>query len=227
MRVHWRLSTVRAAQIVHALATGTDRLCTEIQALPNGGFGFQMVLRPFSETATVYYLALLSRLNVRLLEEALAAGRPLPLLYESGVRYTPELGRELWTDLALVQSIGEEDCDSLAPARAAELIVHGHRALWPHMPGWDRARSLGLSSIRAEVVMEAPADHPVDRAGTYHAVVQYEVDGHRYTDDPSLRLGMYGELDHAATLAEAFGPVRSQALRPRRWAAARSLRGAR
>ena len=126
-----------------------------------------------------------------------------------------------------MQAIGEEDCDSLAPARAAELIVHGHRALWPHMPGWDRARSLGLSSIRAEVVMEAPADHPVDRAGTYHAVVQYEVDGQRYTDDPSLRQGMYGELDHAAALAEAFGPVRSQALRPRRRAAARSLRGAR
>jgi hypothetical protein len=227
MRVHWRLSTARAAQIVHALATGTDRRCTAIAALPAGGFGFDMDLRPFSESATVYYLGLLSRLNVRLLEEALGAGRPLPLLYESGVRYTPELGRELWTDLALVQAIGEEDCDSLAPARAAELVVYGSGALWPHMPGWDRARALGLKSIRAEVVMEAPADHPVDRAGTYHAVVQYEVDGQIYTDDPSLRLGMHGELDSAVRLSEAFGPLRSRARRPKRWASARSRRGAR
>jgi hypothetical protein len=214
LRVFWRLSTDLAAQSLHALASGAGLAVSEIRAR-----SFVMTL-PFTETAVVRWLNVLRQLNVHLLQRELRAlqdrqiSQLRPLLYESGVRYEPELHGEIWSDVASVYAVGFEDCDALAPARAAELEVFGAAALWPHMPGWQRARELGLTRIPSEVQLQTPADTPVNGPGLYHAVVRYQVDGVTYIDDPSMRLGMHGELDFAVRVAAAWGPVRSHNVLP-------------
>ena len=52
--------------------------------------------------------------------------RPLPYLYQSGVRYQEDPpGQENWKDIPLVLADGHGDCDRLVAWRVAELRVHG------------------------------------------------------------------------------------------------------
>lgn len=83
-------------------------------------------------------------------------------LYDSGVRYRREpRGREEWTSLPVLLARGYGDCEDLACARAAELVVrHG-------VP----ARAIPYRT----------------RSGGWHIVVQT---GPTTTEDPSRRLGM-------------------------------------
>lgn len=90
-------------------------------------------------------------------------------LYDSGVRYRVELWRGAYPGVERFQTVdsqrdvGYDDCDGLAPVRAAELQREGHRA---------RARAVKSSS------------------GWHVVVERWTPDGYRYIEDPSARLGM-------------------------------------
>lgn len=87
-------------------------------------------------------LSQLAAWNVRVLESRARAGRPLPPLYASGVRYRRERG-ERWMDAARVAAVGHGDCEDLASWRAAELRLAGDAHASPvftvrHLPGGRR-----------------------------------------------------------------------------------------
>lgn len=109
----------------------------------------------------------LVRVNTKLLLAALRAGRPVPPLYESGIRYKREPGtREWWQTVADNIADKQGDCEDLAGHRAAELRVGGIVA------GFDYpARAVCIRTGRK----------------TYHAIVRHP-DGH--IEDPSRALGM-------------------------------------
>lgn len=146
-------------------------------------------LSGFRERSGVVLLNWLTRHNARVLEEHRAQGRPLPLLYDSGVVYRRE-PVELWSDVVHVHRQGHEDCDALAPARAGELLAYGHEALRPGDGGFAEARRLRLPTIQAEAMMTTRV--PRGGRGLYHVVVRYRVGNRWFRDDPSARLGMYG-----------------------------------
>lgn len=124
--------------------------------------------------------------NRRLLLE-----RPdLPLLYESGVFYQRE-PREVWCDFLAMLEQGHEDCDGLAPARAGELMARGWQAMSPEDGGWEHAQILRPRSIPASVILKTRGTR--GRPNLYHCLVLYEVGGILWLDDPSARLGMFGE----------------------------------
>lgn len=141
----------------------------------------------------IVLLNAMAKHNALLMEE----DPTLPLLYDSGAVYRLEEG-EVWSDIVALYEQGWEDCDSLAPARAGELLARGWRAMGPEDPGYAVARRLRPTRIRAEVIMETNA-RP-NGPGTYHCLVAYWIDGQRFIDDPSLRLGMRDGLIDAAVL---------------------------
>lgn len=96
------------------------------------------------------------------LMEAMGEGRPLPLLYASGVRYQRERGTEHWLGPVDVLRLGAGDCEDLVAWRVAELRQQGINAA-PHC--------------------YAPAP------GLVHCVVRWP-DGS--IEDPSRKLGMGG-----------------------------------
>lgn len=154
----------------------------------------------------------LAWLNTLVLHNAdlMLAHPGLPLLYDSGVIYRRE-GDERFADYLEVLKLGAEDCDSLAPARAGELLAHGWRALAPGDGGYELARVTRPDSVQAKVYLStASADD--DPAPLYHVEVEYWLGGRRFTDDPSERLGMNGDIDPAVT---------------RRWAAVGARAGGR
>lgn len=150
-----------------------------------------------NEQTIVEFLNTLARHNVAVLMGV--GGHLLPLLYESGVIYRRE-AVELFSDYPSLLRAGHEDCDALAAARAAELVVRGWRALNPGCAGYREAQRLRPASIPAVV-------HVTTRSGegegkkTYHCIVRYQIGGKWYRDDPSLRLGMANGKIDAAVLA--------------------------
>lgn len=107
-------------------------------------------------------------------------------LYSAGIRYRPERrggkapGVERFQTIDSSYELGFDDCDGLAPARAAELLNQG---IWAR-PWVVRSRSVG-----------------------WHVVVlRKREDGTFYVEDPSARLGM---LDDSQEREEVEGmPVR-------------------
>ncbi len=148
------------------------------------------ILLSFNEQAAVRLLNHLARENAIIL----GAHEDLPLLYDSGVVYRREID-ETWCDFIALLVQGHEDCDGLAAARAGELLARGAKALRRGEPGFEEARSLGLKSIKAEVMLRTRT--PPGEAGLYHCVVRYWVRGKEHRDDPSARLGMNGTIDPA------------------------------
>jgi hypothetical protein len=94
------------------------------------------------------------------LRAAARAGRRLPAIYESGVRYIRRDAGERWQTPTETMRRGGGDCEDLATWRAAELRLHGEPA-------------------RVIVYRSAP--------GVLHAVVRR---GDGSIEDPSRRLGM-------------------------------------
>ena len=137
----------------------------------------------FSEWECVSLLNWLAGVNARILRE----NPGLPGLYRSGVVYKRET-EETWSDYINLLAQGWEDCDSLAAARAGELLARGHRALRAGDGGYKEARRLGLRRIRAEVFLRTRTKP--DEPGLYHCLVRYRVGGRWHLDDPSARLGM-------------------------------------
>lgn len=119
-------------------------------------------------------------------------GRKLPLLYDSAVVYERE-ERETFRDVVHLYKVGREDCDSLAPARAGELVARGWEALADGDEGFEVARSLRPRTIEAQCFLTTRDRGPGPRL--YHVEVAYWVGGVRFHDDPSARLGMNGPLD--------------------------------
>ena len=146
----------------------------------------------FSEQDAVSLLNWLARVNARILRE----NPGLPGVYESGVVYKRET-TETWSDYINLLAQGWEDCDSLAAARAGELLARGARALSRGDGGYEEAKRLGLRRIRAEVFLRTRSKP--DEPGLYHCLVRYRVGGRWYFDDPSARLGM---LDRRLSSAE-------------------------
>ena len=146
----------------------------------------------FSEQDAVSLLNWLARTNARILRE----NPGLPGLYRSGVVYKRET-TETWSDYINLLAQGWEDCDSLAAARAGELMARGAGALAPGDGGYKEAKKARLRRIRAEVFLRTRA-RP-DQPGLYHCLVRYRVGGRWHLDDPSARLGM---LDRRLSAAE-------------------------
>lgn len=137
----------------------------------------------FSEWECVSLLNWLAGVNARILRE----NPGLPGLYASGVVYKRE-SEETWSDYINLLAQGWEDCDSLAAARAGELLARGWRALQPGDGGYDEARRSRPARIRAEVFLRTRA-RP-EAPGLYHCLVRYRVGRRWHLDDPSARLGM-------------------------------------
>jgi len=156
----------------------------------------------FQEQAALRLLNWLARENARIFlsydKRARTKGeKPLPGLYESGVRYEVEKG-EIWCDYLNLLMEGHEDCDALAAARAGELLARGWRAMRPADPrdpvkypgdqGYAAAMRLRPRSIRAEVMLSTGGKP--GEPSLYHCITRYWIGGREYRDDPSARLGM-------------------------------------
>jgi hypothetical protein len=139
----------------------------------------------FDEEAAVRLLNWLAQENARIWAQSAS----LPLLYDSGVIYQLEQD-ETWTDYLTMLTQGWEDCDSLAAARAGELLALGHRALREGDAGFSEAQRVRPKAIEAEVYLTTRTKPGVP--GLYHCVTRYRLGRRWFTDDPSARLGMNG-----------------------------------
>lgn len=101
----------------------------------------------------------LVQLNQAQFEVAELQGVEPPSLYDSGVLYRRENGREQWQSAAETLQLGRGDCEDLASWRAAEL------------------RSFEGNHARVRVIRTS--------RGSFHAIVEHE-DGTR--EDPSAIL---------------------------------------
>lgn len=140
-------------------------------------------------------------INVTMMIAALLAGRPLPLLYASGIRYGREpKGREWWqtvgdnfSELARLKrtrKISTTDCEDLATARTGELRFGALLAeLLDHDDDDRRAALLRVGRCPQLSFQIYPAVAVCIRTGpkSYHAIVKHP-DGH--IEDPSRALGM-------------------------------------
>ena len=137
----------------------------------------------FSESGVLLILQALAEHNA-----ALMRSQPeLPLLYDSCVVYKPE-DDETFSDYPSMLQAMREDCDSLAAARAGELMARGWKALRPGEGGYETARRLKPASIPAQVLLTTRT-RPGEQ-GLYHCITRYWVNGQQFQDDPSARLGM-------------------------------------
>ncbi len=160
----------------------------------------------FSEWEAVSLLNWLAGVNARILRE----NPGLPGLYQSGVVYKRE-SEETWSDYINLIAQGWEDCDSLAAARAGELVARGANALRKGDGGYAEAKRRRLSTIPAEVFLRTRA--PIDVPGLYHCLVRYRVAGRWHLDDPSARLGMLSRRLNGREVAERLArqkPPRSR-----------------
>lgn len=113
-------------------------------------------------------LEALSRINVYHLKKGIRDGRPLPRLYQSGVRYQSEPpGKEDWLDIPTLYEAGIGDCEDLACALVAERRVYDGIRCLPH---------LRYKQIEGINVIHILCAHPDGRI-----------------EDPSKLLGMDGE----------------------------------
>ena len=158
------------------------------------------ILLSFNEAAAVRLLNHLARENAIILE----AHPDLPLLYDSGVVYRRETD-EHWSDYVNLLAQGWEDCDSLAAARAGELLARGGKALRRGDGGYAEGRK--LPRIHAEVFLRTRA-RP-EQPGLYHCLVRYRVGSRWFYDDPSARLGMLGRPMSGPEVARRLASQRS------------------
>lgn len=131
-------------------------------------------------------LEALTKINEWHLRQALAAGRPLPRLYESGVFYQEEPpGQEDWPDIPTLYRLGKGDCEDLGCALAAERRVYDGIAARPAL-SW---KFVTAEELRASGYPAAS----IPREGIYLIHILTELpDG--TLEDPSKVLGMKGDF---------------------------------
>lgn len=139
----------------------------------------------FAEVGVMRILNALAHHNADLIR----ADPSLPLLYDSCVVYLPEQD-ETFSDYPTMLKAMREDCDSLAAARAGELMARGWKALRHGEPGYELALRLKPDTIRAEVMLTTRTRR--GEQGLYHCICRYFIQGQEFRDDPSYRLGMNG-----------------------------------
>ena len=125
------------------------------------------LVEPLADAAVCVLLEALTRINLLTRRWCAATGAPLPLLYNSGVRYQREnyaLREENWLDVLELYRLGFGDCEDLACARASELQEMGEAA-----------------------TAQAVAKRRRNGTRLLHVIVK-RADGS--TEDPSRRLGM-------------------------------------
>lgn len=110
----------------------------------------------------------LVRLNIALMRQAADAGRPVPLLFKSGVHWQPDRERgkptETWDSCDVCIARGYGDCEDLASWRAAEL------------------------RYRANVAARAVVRPSRSPGVAWHCIV--ELPNGKF-EDPSVKCGMY------------------------------------
>lgn len=130
----------------------------------------------------------LCKINAFYLRQSIAAGRPYPPLYASGLYYkTDAPGKEDWWDIPATLRRGHGDCKKLVAYRVAELRVAGIECepvlTWQWIPR-DVMIELGY-----------PKKHlPKKGVWLVHCLVRYP-DG--TIEDPSKELGMKGAFTNA------------------------------
>jgi hypothetical protein len=137
----------------------------------------------------------LVRESLAIMRRRRAEGRPLPRLYESGVRYRredidPDTGRiaEEWQNAEETEQLGHGDCEDLATYYAAEL------------------RDQGEADARAIATKTGPS--------TWHMRTQRGRRGGYRIEDPSRVLGMGSHMSGLDEILRATAPVRQPMGRP-------------
>jgi hypothetical protein len=125
--------------------------------------------------------------NGRLLKMARQYGKPLPKLYESGVRYIREPeGQEHWEDIhSIINNLGA-DCEDLAAWRVAELRDMGIAA----RPAWRHRRVESEDSQKQYSLYHILVAIPVPEG---HGKFVKSLNGWFEIEDPSAKLGMNGD----------------------------------
>lgn len=117
-------------------------------------------------------LGLLTAIDAKQMQWRRAERRPLPLLYESGVRYAREarLGED-WLSALEVLRLGRADCEDLSCYRAAELRVRYNEHAWAVPIRWDRGWHIVVR--RADGTLEDPSVRLGMKVGaTYRGVME-------------------------------------------------------
>jgi hypothetical protein len=127
-----------------------------------------------SQKVILWMMEALTRANQQLLEQY---GDEIPLLYAAPVRYEAEADEEQWQDIRHILKSGSGDCEDLACWRTAELRVKAGLNAGPYIK-WRRG----------------PEGNMI-----YHALTRWP-DGR--IEDPSLALGMHGEMLRRPTFVE-------------------------
>jgi hypothetical protein len=90
---------------------------------PNGGVRVKVFLPRFGGPQLTTLLAVLFALNLLEIRAMLLRG-PVPSVYDAGVRYRREpRGCEIWRTIAVLYRLGFGDCEDIATALAAWLVV--------------------------------------------------------------------------------------------------------
>jgi hypothetical protein len=124
--------------------------------------------RQRSQKAMLWMLEGLCRTNQDIIRAQAKEGRPVPLLYESGIAYKRENGTENWQDIYRNLELMSGDCEDLACHRVAELRENFRRQASPYVT-WRRGP---------------------DGAFHYHCLVLGKGPGGWRIEDPSRKLGM-------------------------------------
>jgi hypothetical protein len=141
----------------------------------------RILLSTWDESTVVDAVELLVEHNVRRLRRSASRMLLYVVAAARGLRYRSEpSGSEDWLDIDGVIAAEGGDCEDLAAWRVAELRVYGAAALAPGDGGYGQTGPLTAAAfLRAWP------------GGTYHCLVEYHINGVRYEEDPSVRLGMY------------------------------------
>lgn len=119
----------------------------------------------------------------------LAENPEAPGLYESGIKYKAEESGEAWKDYGALLSDREGDCEDLASARAAELVIRdGIRAL-----PWISYRRDALGYLYHVRTWRSSIDSalpPVEEVRDRPVIVPAPPNVGGWIEDPSLVLGM-------------------------------------
>jgi hypothetical protein len=111
-----------------------------------------------------------------------------PPLYGSRTRYQRDPPDEPWLSADLVLERGAGDCEDLSCWFAAEVLEMQADHLDHEDPWWTHRDRIIWDSARVVFI-----DHG---ALQYHAVVGIDLrDGRSMIEDPSMRLGMRGQVD--------------------------------
>lgn len=100
------------------------RVAARRVAAPNGGARMSVSLPRFGGPQLTQLLMILFALNILEIPRMLARDGHVPSVYDAGVRYQREpRGCEIWRSIGMLYRLGFGDCEDIATALAAWLVV--------------------------------------------------------------------------------------------------------